>query len=71
MGTEWENILEPQSSKLLSLQESVEVRDNPELRKRIVPTRWVLVEKDMGPSEPTKAKARLVLQGSMTHTWAT
>eukprot|EP00971_Amphidinium_carterae_P173220 3434410-Amphidinium_carterae.2 len=63
MNTEWTNVLQPQSAKLLDLQESVKVRNTPSLSDRIVPTRWVLVEKDMGPAEPTKAKARLVLQG--------
>eukprot|EP00971_Amphidinium_carterae_P145961 2893124-Amphidinium_carterae.2 len=63
MQTEWENILQPHSAKLLSLEDSVRIRETPELRERIVPTRWVLVEKDMGVGEATKAKARLVLQG--------
>eukprot|EP00971_Amphidinium_carterae_P000773 15189-Amphidinium_carterae.1 len=63
MNAEWENILQPHSSRLLYLSDSVDIRNSHQLRDRIVPTRWVLVEKDMGQNEPTKAKARLVLQG--------
>eukprot|EP00971_Amphidinium_carterae_P349895 6491285-Amphidinium_carterae.5 len=57
--SEWQNILQPHndhSSRLLDLQESISVREDPSLKERIVQTRWVLVEKDMGQYE-------LVLQG--------
>eukprot|EP00971_Amphidinium_carterae_P349782 6491220-Amphidinium_carterae.1 len=57
------NILRPHASQLLSVKESRLVRENAELRRRIIPTRWVLVEKDVGEDLPTQAKARLVLQG--------
>eukprot|EP00971_Amphidinium_carterae_P219737 4362602-Amphidinium_carterae.1 len=63
MKNEWENILQPHAAQLLSLEESKRVRHDPTMAKRIIPTRWVLVEKDMGTGTATKAKARLVLQG--------
>ena len=64
MLKEWQtNILRPEAAELLTLDNSRRIREDPELRKRVVPTRWVLVEKDQGPGEETTAKARLVVQG--------
>eukprot|EP00971_Amphidinium_carterae_P113979 2258445-Amphidinium_carterae.1 len=63
MKSEWENILQPHAAQLLSLEESKKLRKDPIAGKRIIPTRWVLVEKDMGTGVASKAKARLVLQG--------
>ena len=61
---EWQtNILRPEAADLLSLAESLRIRQDESLRSRIVPTRWVLVEKDVGPGTDSVAKARLVLQG--------
>ena len=57
------NILRPDAAELLSLKESLDIQKNPQTRSRVIPTRWVLVEKDMGKGESTQAKARLVLQG--------
>ena len=66
MLKEWrDNILRPEASELLSLGESLEIRLCPERARRIVPTRWVLVDKDLGPKLETSAKARLVVQGYM------
>ena len=64
MLAEWKtNILRPEASELLSLTESREIRECPQRSKRIVPTCWVLVEKDMGLDLETQAKARMVVQG--------
>ena len=64
MLQEWKNnILRPEAVELLSLEDSEKVRQDPETRKRVVPTRWVLVEKDQGVGQETLAKARLVVQG--------
>eukprot|EP00971_Amphidinium_carterae_P086631 1714404-Amphidinium_carterae.1 len=57
MKTEWENILQPHAAQLLSLEDSKAIRMDPTACKRIIPTRWVLVEKDMGTGVESKAKA--------------
>ena len=57
------NILRPDAGELLSVSESQEIRSCPLRSKRILPTRWVLVEKDMGLGQESMAKARMVVQG--------
>ena len=64
MRAEWRtNILRPEAARLIPLSESLDIRKNVEKSARVVPTRWVLTEKDMGLKSDTMAKARLVLQG--------
>ena len=61
---EWKtNILRPEAARLPTLEESVQIRQASQSSKRIVPTRWVLVDKHVGPDSDSIAKARLVLQG--------
>ena len=55
-------MMRPPAARLLTPSESKSVRSSPQDVDRTVPTRWVLVEKDMGTGLPTESKARLVLQ---------
>ena len=64
MLKEWQNnILRPGAAQLISLEDSMKIRRCPRQSKRIIPTRWVLIEKDMGLNQPSDAKARFVVQG--------
>ena len=64
MLQEWQtNILRPEAARLVPLSESLAYRKDENLAPRIVPTRWVLIEKSLGPGLESMAKARLVLQG--------